>query len=200
MEISKSRKLYQLQKTNKNSWKCNHPLLRETYRVKLPPLVQKPKHHSLLRIHSRGPTVNPPFDPFSLMYFYRTTKRDTRTFHLKVKFGQAQGPETTNSCESFHRYFEIPVQQTPNALQEVPTPQTSGARPFNISPVDIRAFPKAPPRKELSKGRKRGKSMVATSTPEMLRILRETERKKAKRVEQLHLQENCFWTTVQPLI
>lgn len=44
-----------------------------------------------------------------------------------------------------------------------------------VSPEIIRSFPKAPLRKESNRGRKRGRTMVATSTPEMKRIREETE-------------------------
>ena len=50
-----------------------------------------------------------------------------------------------------------------------------------FSPEDIRPYPKAKPRKENRTGSKRGKSMIAISTPEMKRIEEEYQNRQLKR-------------------
>ncbi|GFO15602.1 LOW QUALITY PROTEIN: tigger transposable element-derived 4-like protein [Plakobranchus ocellatus] len=56
----------------------------------------------------------------------------------------------------------------------------SSSTVFAVTPEDIHAFPKAPERKESARGKKRGKTMIATSTPEMTRLKEEAEKKKGR--------------------
>jgi hypothetical protein len=50
----------------------------------------------------------------------------------------------------------------------------------------------APPRSEKSSGRKRGKSMVATATPELMRIQQETEDRLDKKNRKAPCKKNLF--------
>ncbi|GFO01393.1 tigger transposable element-derived protein [Plakobranchus ocellatus] len=80
-----------------------------------------------------------------------------------------------------------------------PSPGPSGVDPFTLSPRPscdatpiaphiagftspemFRGYPKAQPRKQSNRGRKRGKAMVATSTPEMKRIAAEEAARNVK--------------------
>ncbi|KAI4455452.1 hypothetical protein MML48_9g00007883 [Holotrichia oblita] len=56
-----------------------------------------------------------------------------------------------------------------------PEPGTSGTQ--FVSPEVLRPYPKAPVRKESTKGRKRGRSMIATDTPEKLEIEKRQEKR-----------------------
>ena len=58
-------------------------------------------------------------------------------------------------------------------------PISTTGHQLHVSPRDIRPFPKAAPRKETVKGRKRGKCMIATDSPEKFEI----EQKLKKRNE-----------------
>ncbi|GFN82022.1 hypothetical protein PoB_000852800 [Plakobranchus ocellatus] len=62
-----------------------------------------------------------------------------------------------------------------------PAPQQSSTRPaaFTISPMKLRVT-QGTPREETTRGRKRGKSMIATLSPEIMRMREELEAKKAK--------------------
>jgi hypothetical protein len=53
------------------------------------------------------------------------------------------------------------------------------SNPVLISPQELYPFPKAPPRKDSQKGRKCGKSIISTSTPELKRLKEEKQKKEA---------------------
>ncbi|GFO02509.1 pogo transposable element with krab domain [Plakobranchus ocellatus] len=79
---------------------------------------------------------------------------------------------------------ELPAQDDPSSasVQEAPTPPPVPSVKLTsyVSPADLRCYAKAPSRKESSRGQKRGKSMVATSTPEIKRIKEEALKKMQK--------------------
>lgn len=58
---------------------------------------------------------------------------------------------------------------TANAVDEL-TPHSHHTGPTAVSPADVQPFPKAGPRKNPSWGRKPGKTMIATDTPEKKEI------------------------------
>lgn len=68
----------------------------------------------------------------------------------------------------------------------VSRPSTSASTSFCVSPETLLPYPKAGPRKDNKKGRKKGKTMIATDTPNKLEIEmkhREREEKKRKKEE-----------------
>lgn len=74
--------------------------------------------------------------------------------------------------ESLHP--DTPTTQIPaSSNTQVNTSNATKEDTVMISPQELRPFPKAPPRKETKRGRKRGKTMVATSTPELKRMREE---------------------------
>lgn len=93
-------------------------------------------------------------------------------------------------------------QPPPSMQREAPTsspclsPSISMARPpeshFEVSPVDLCGYPRAGQRKQSNRGRKRGKTMNATSTPEMKRIREEAENKKMKKRSRTTLAKKLF--------
>lgn len=102
--------------------------------------------------------------------------------NIKAGF-QASGIWPFNR-ETFSDIDFLPAQVTDRELPHPPTteedqrsiqgPSTSKA----ITPEDIRGYPKAPPRK-LQSGHKRGKSMAATSTPELDRIRKASKKNRS---------------------
>ncbi|GFR60711.1 hypothetical protein ElyMa_000086500 [Elysia marginata] len=59
---------------------------------------------------------------------------------------------------------------TPDATAPITIPTASPQCSFSRSPVDVVGYPKAPERKQYTRGGERGRSMIATSTPEMCRL------------------------------
>ncbi|XP_041355386.1 uncharacterized protein LOC121373010 [Gigantopelta aegis] len=100
--------------------------------------------------------------------FDRHMFKDEEFLPASVTDRDAPVPQDENSHDETDRAEQTedldhrtPIKETDN-----PTPGTSGF----ISPVDILGYPKAPERKSTSnRGREKGKSMVATSTPELKR-------------------------------
>ena len=73
------------------------------------------------------------------------------------------------------------TQEEPSTSEQAgPSEKPDASSIFAVTPEEIRGYPKAPARKESSRGRKRGKTMIATSTPEMKRIREEAENKATK--------------------
>lgn len=83
-----------------------------------------------------------------------------------------QGPETQPSSSIEN------VNQTPN-IYENPVPSTSGAN-ISFSPEIIMPFPKAGPRGEVQKGRKKRKAAILTDTPEKNALAEEQALKETK--------------------
>ena len=83
---------------------------------------------------------------------------------------------------------EVCDQENQNQLP-MDGPSTSGAGITNtipesempVTPESVRPFPKAPPRKITTGGRKKGKSRILTSTPEKNRIEEETRERETKK-------------------
>ncbi|GFO40990.1 tigger transposable element-derived protein [Plakobranchus ocellatus] len=98
-------------------------------------------------------------------------------------------PEHTEEIADHPADETVAIPGSSSGTQEPEQESTSETAPaqsmptsaFQKSPVDLRGYPKTPARKEAARGRKRGKSMVATSTPEMKCIWEENEKKKLKR-------------------
>lgn len=66
--------------------------------------------------------------------------------------------------------------------------QTLISRSFGVSPENILPYPKAGPRKDTNRGRKKGKTMIATDTPYKIEIeekYREREEKKQKKEDKV---------------
>jgi hypothetical protein len=75
---------------------------------------------------------------------------------------QEQEPLATN---------EAGQEQEPLTTDETGSSNLNLLQKFDISPEYVRGFPKAGKRKNERKGRRKGKSIVATSTPEMKSIV-----------------------------
>ena len=71
---------------------------------------------------------------------------------------------------------------------------SSSSHHFSVTPEALFGYAKAPPRKNNSRGRKRGKSMVATSTPELKKI-KEAAFDKLKRQTSSTAKRNIFSAT-----
>lgn len=68
---------------------------------------------------------------------------------------------------------------SPQGISSVP------GKPQHLSPQDIRPFPKAATRKETARGRKRGKCMIVTDTPEKLEIEKRHIKRKSTKVKEV---------------
>ena len=80
---------------------------------------------------------------------------------------EQQEPQSTSEQQSTSKQLSKPEQHLPSTSKQGGTQKT----PSNfISPEAFRGFPKAEPRKPSNMGKKRGKTMIATSTPELKRI------------------------------
>ena len=85
--------------------------------------------------------------------------------------GDGPGPSRGNSADRPGPSKENrPDQDGPSRENNADQPSPSKDETGFVSPEIIRSYPKAPMRKESNRGRKRGRTMVATSTPEMKKL------------------------------
>lgn len=90
----------------------------------------------------------------------------------------------TSQCTSQINSMNQPSTSNSGLTNQETTFQTVISRSFGVSPENILPYPKAGPRKDSNKGRKKGKTMIATDTPNKIEIevkYREREEKKQKK-------------------
>uniref|UniRef100_A0A6P7GM67 Cell wall protein IFF6-like n=1 Tax=Diabrotica virgifera virgifera TaxID=50390 RepID=A0A6P7GM67_DIAVI len=79
-----------------------------------------------------------------------------------------------------------PSTSSPQPSSSFPQPSTSSLKPstskITITPEQLRPYPKAPPKKSIQRGPRKGKSTVITDTPEKEKLLEEAARKKKPKV------------------
>lgn len=92
-------------------------------------------------------------------------------------------PEVSTATSSATSTEETVASSTPHAYSPgvVPAPEPSSLSRDTFSPDSIRPHPKAKPRKNTAKGRKRRTTAVLTDTPVKLRLEAEKSKSKAKR-------------------
>lgn len=80
--------------------------------------------------------------------------------------------------------------QTARSLNEKTPPKSTQMADANfISPIDIRGFPKALPRKQVRKRRERGRSTVITETPEKDKLIEKEKSKESIQKVKRHMGE-----------
>ena len=92
--------------------------------------------------------------------------------------------------------FHVATDSTSDVCSPLRTPTKSAAGdppsclPIFISPEQHKGYPKAPERKTTNSGRKKGRTMLATGTPEMKRLKWKINQKKTEKTKKMHCRKS----------